>query len=343
NNPGDMLEQFDLTVNAAYMTNGDPNLTFHYFATMTDAENNVNEILTPTAAIVGSNVWIRVENNRVDFNGNHCYVLVEQPLTVNPVPNPIIVSDNGLNTVYVDNSNNVVQPLLLNSSVTGNFIYQWYENGVIISGATSSTYLIQTASIGNVGRLYTVYVKNLDTGCEVLSTSFLVSQSNGVPPPSGVTSQTLSPGSTLGDIVISGTNVQWYASTSGKNSFSTFSTPLPLNTLLVDGTTYYASQTIDGIESAERLPVTVHLTLGVDDNEIVSLRFAPNPVKNDLMLQSVQVLKSVAVYNLLGQKVFEQNCNNTEISIDLSKLATGNYILKAQDETGQKTIRIVKE
>jgi hypothetical protein len=29
--------------------------------------------------------------------------------------------------------------------------------------------------------------------------------------------------------------------------------PLPLTTVIVDGTTYYASQTINGIESIERL------------------------------------------------------------------------------------------
>ena len=85
-NTGDMLELFDLTVNAGYITNGDPNVTLHYYATQADAAVPQNEILTPTTALVGTNVWIRVENNRVDYQGNHCYVLVEQPLKVNPLP-----------------------------------------------------------------------------------------------------------------------------------------------------------------------------------------------------------------------------------------------------------------
>ena len=88
NNPGDMMEVFDLTVNAAYIINGDPNVTLHYFATQADAQNNVvaNEILTPASALVAANVWIRVENTRVDYQGNNCFILVEQPLTVNPLP-----------------------------------------------------------------------------------------------------------------------------------------------------------------------------------------------------------------------------------------------------------------
>jgi gliding motility-associated-like protein len=86
NLPGDMLEVFDLTANATYIINGDPTLTLHYYPTQADALADTNEILNPTAALVGANVWIRVENNRVDYQGNNCYVLVEQPLTVNPLP-----------------------------------------------------------------------------------------------------------------------------------------------------------------------------------------------------------------------------------------------------------------
>jgi gliding motility-associated-like protein len=86
NLPGDMLEVFDLTTNAAFIINGDLTLTLHYYPTQADALADTNEILNPTAALVGNNVWIRVENNRVDYQGNNCYVLVEQPLTVNPLP-----------------------------------------------------------------------------------------------------------------------------------------------------------------------------------------------------------------------------------------------------------------
>ena len=88
NNPGDMLEFFDLTVNAAYILNNDPILTSEYYNSQADAINQVNPIVNPSNALVGDvdpneqSVWIRVENNRVDYLGNNCYVLVEQPLTV---------------------------------------------------------------------------------------------------------------------------------------------------------------------------------------------------------------------------------------------------------------------
>ncbi|WP_333666700.1 T9SS type B sorting domain-containing protein, partial [Flavobacterium sp.] len=86
NNPGDMLEIFDLTINASLIINGDPTLTLHYYPTQADALAGTNQILNPTNALVGHNVWIRVENTNVDYFGNNCFVLVEQPLTVNPLP-----------------------------------------------------------------------------------------------------------------------------------------------------------------------------------------------------------------------------------------------------------------
>ncbi|MFB9088660.1 T9SS type B sorting domain-containing protein, partial [Flavobacterium paronense] len=86
NNTGDLLETFNLTLNASIIINGDPTLVLHYYPTQADALAATNEILNPTAALVGQNIWIRVENNRVDYLGHNCFVLVEQPLTVNPLP-----------------------------------------------------------------------------------------------------------------------------------------------------------------------------------------------------------------------------------------------------------------
>ncbi|MGH1387842.1 virginiamycin B lyase family protein, partial [Kordia sp.] len=55
----------------------------------------------------------------------------------------------------------------------------------------------------------------------------------------------------LDDLQVTGTGIQWYAAATGN-------TTLPNSTLLADGTTYYASQTIAGVESTERLAITVN-------------------------------------------------------------------------------------
>ncbi len=77
--------------------------------------------------------------------------------------------------------------------------------------------------------------------------------SDGPPPaPTGATTQTLCKGKTIGDIAIVGTNIRWYLS-------STTSHLEGSSNLLVNGRTYWASQTLSFCESTNRLAVTVSL------------------------------------------------------------------------------------
>ncbi len=220
-------------------------------------------------------------------------------------------------------------------SISGYGMYEYSLD----NGPHQNSNVFDNVSLG----LHTIHVWDLEGGCGELSIDQVLIAESQVPAPTGLNSQTLPSGSTLANLIVDGQNIQWYASASNKMTLTTNAVPLPLNTVLIDGITYYATQTVGGIESVARLPVTVHLTLGIDENEVFPIQFAPNPVENNLALQSTQVLKSVTVYTILGQKVFEQNYDANYINIDLSHLTTGNYILKAQGENGQKTIRIIKE
>jgi hypothetical protein len=51
----------------------------------------------------------------------------------------------------------------------------------------------------------------------------------------------------------SGSNIKWYAASTGGSALAT-------STTLVNGTTYYASQTVNGVESTSRLAVTATVT-----------------------------------------------------------------------------------
>jgi hypothetical protein len=68
--------------------------------------------------------------------------------------------------------------------------------------------------------------------------------------PTGSASQTFCAGALLSQLSATGTSIQWYANTTG-------GTPLSGTTALTNGLTYYASQTVSGVESTNRLAVTV--------------------------------------------------------------------------------------
>ncbi|MCC9018004.1 T9SS type A sorting domain-containing protein [Flavobacterium lipolyticum] len=155
------------------------------------------------------------------------------------------------------------------------------------------------------------------------------------------------PGQTLGDLVIEGQNIKWYSTkglSTGKTS-KTSETPLPPNTILVDGVTYYASQTIDGIESTERLAVTakVNGSLATPDFVLQDFRFYPNPVQHNLSIQNPSVIDKIELISVSGKTILTKSINHTQSEIDLSNVATGFYFLKVKAEGQIKTIKIVKK
>jgi hypothetical protein len=70
--------------------------------------------------------------------------------------------------------------------------------------------------------------------------------------PTGAANQSFCAGATLAQLSATGTAIQWYATPTG-------GTALPSTTVMVSGTTYYATQTVNGLESTNRLAVTVTL------------------------------------------------------------------------------------
>jgi Concanavalin A-like lectin/glucanases superfamily/Secretion system C-terminal sorting domain/Ig-like domain CHU_C associated len=72
---------------------------------------------------------------------------------------------------------------------------------------------------------------------------------NPTPTPAGTPSQYFCNGATIANLTATGTNIQWYAASSG-------GTALDPTTALTNGTTYYATQTISACESINRLAVT---------------------------------------------------------------------------------------
>ena len=126
-------------------------------------------------------------------------------------------------------------------TATGSSI-RWY------SVPTGGSPLVSTTLLVN-GNHY--YASQTITGCESSSRFDVTVSINSTPPvPTGISPQTFCTGSltTVADLVATGTAIQWYL-------FSIGGSPLPTTTVLGNGIHYYASQTINGCESATRLDV----------------------------------------------------------------------------------------
>ena len=77
------------------------------------------------------------------------------------------------------------------------------------------------------------------------------------------------------------------------------------------------------------------------DNDYFSIY--PNPVKNELNLSIKQaiIIYSLSIYNTLGQQV--QTTTNSEKTIDVNGLKTGNYIMKFTTDKGRLSSKFVKD
>lgn len=158
------------------------------------------------------------------------------------------------------------------------------------------------------------------------------------PAPTGDAEQTFQEGATLADIVVDPSNVTWFASEADALAGTN---PLPLNTLLEDGETYYAVNIVDGCLSAP-FAVTVTITLGLNDFDNSSFSYYPNPTDNILYLDYNQTISEVVISNLLGQTVLTQKTNATSVEVDLSTLSNATYLVKIVSEGNTKTVKVIK-
>ncbi|MFM2145843.1 MAG: hypothetical protein RL732_679, partial [Bacteroidota bacterium] len=118
-----------------------------------------------------------------------------------------------------------------------------------ISGATSATYSFVTASADN-GKLFRAVWTNSIGSSISNSAQLTVKTAPAAPTGSSLLSYCFLP--TVADLSANGTSLKWYGAATG-------GTALASTTTLVNGSHYYASQTVNGCESVNRLDVTASI------------------------------------------------------------------------------------
>ncbi len=154
------------------------------------------------------------------------------------------------------------------------------------------------------------------------------------PAPAGEAIQVFTEGQTLNDLAVEGENLMWFSDPEG-------TIPLPPSTVLTDGTTYYAQQTLDGCPG-EMLAVTAVLELGVAGQALPNLNYYPNPVVDVLTLRNPEIMESATVLNLKGQIVSQATVMGTTAQIDCSNLADGIYFIKIRTAKATGVLKVLK-
>src|SRR5690606_20827689 len=106
---------------------------------------------------------------------------------------------------------------------------------------------------------------------------------------------------------------------------------------LIDGETYYVTQTINGCES-EMLSIVVSQALSLSGFGQVSFKLYPNPVSDILNISlGNEEITEISVINLLGQKVLSTKGGTGNITMDVSQLEAGTYIVQISTGSGKSS------
>ncbi|MDB4108023.1 DUF5011 domain-containing protein [Flavobacteriaceae bacterium] len=115
----------------------------------------------------------------------------------------------------------------------------------------------------------------------------------------------------------------------------------PVNTAVVGEYTITYNVSDAAGNNAVQVTRTVNVVeiLGLDSTELNKVSVYPNPTASKWTIESSTIIKTLTLFNLLGQKVLEQTANEMEVNIDVSDLKTGVYLLKINNTTIKRVIK----
>ncbi len=305
-----------ITFNTPYNWDGVSNIVLDIRSTGADSTNNSSTYYTATA----DNKTITSVTSTT-FASSNAYVASNPTGTL---------SLKRLNTTF-DWTSNVANPITWSPTTN---LYTDVSGTVPYTGTNASTVYFKSNTVGTTS--YTATATSVNTCTQSASVSVTVTTTVA---PTGTSPQTFNAGQTLADLVVTGSNIVWYASASEASSATN---PLPSSTPLVDNTTYYATQTVSGCPSTASLGVLVQAALNTNGFDLTKFKFYPNPVHDVLNIDYAQNISKVEVYNAVGQLVSVRSQSGTSTKVNMSGLSDGVYLIKLSSENTTQVIRVVK-
>ena len=173
NNPGDLQEVFDLTVNEVYIINGQPGVTATYYDSLSNAESGLSPIINPTAYNSPTQtIYVRVTD---DVTG--CFIIVNFDIVVNPAPQAtpitdfIVCEDNTTGVYPFDLESKTTE--ILNGQDPSLFSVTYYESQADADNLMSPLSSPYVNTLANPQQIF-VAITNIVSGCSISTPSFYI-------------------------------------------------------------------------------------------------------------------------------------------------------------------------
>ena len=258
--------------------------------------------------------------------------------------NPAIISNTANGTyIFTPDAGQCASSITLTTEITALTVPDFAQIPAFCSGSVAPV-LASASPNGITGTWNPAIVSNTQNGTYIFtpdagqcaSAVTLATAVNTTLRPAGTGVQDFTAGQSLANFTVSGQNIKWYdAPIAGSE--------LQSSQLIVAGMTYYASQTVNGCESSERLAVTAGIDLGADSFVMSQLKYYPNPTDQVLNFENGEAVSTVAVFNFLGQQVLRAVPNASQFKLDVSGLPSGTYMARIASGNNTKTVKIIKK
>ncbi|MCB0516495.1 MAG: T9SS type A sorting domain-containing protein [Bacteroidetes bacterium] len=80
---------------------------------------------------------------------------------------------------------------------------------------------------------------------------------------------------------------------------------------------------------------TTDVSTGISSFETINFSVSPNPATSNVLLQADEAFVNVAVLDISGRAILQQNCNTNNLQLDIEGLSSGLYLVRAQMENGK--------
>lgn len=263
--------------------------------------NGLISVTLPTNASSGNSYLIRVNSSNPIITGSGLSLL-----SIKSLPPAAIISPGSAISFCAGGS-----VTLTSNAANGN---QWYKDGVVISGATATTYIANAS--GNYTAKVTV------NGCESAASNAIVVTVNAIPATPTITQS----GNDLVSSAVSGN--QWYinnviiAGATGKNY-----TPTTSGNYTVQVTLNNCTSTFSNVFN---FIVTNIPNIDVFGNQV---KIFPNPVNDKLVITRSNTLTglNIRLFDINGKELKTISSGSSRIEIEMATYAGGAYIIWIED------------
>ncbi len=82
--------------------------------------------------------------------------------------------------------------------------------------------------------------------------------------------------------------------------------------------------------------------LGIEDFNLIKIDAHPNPVTTLLTLTSEESIRSISIYNTIGQLIYSEELNALTTTVNMANYQTGMYFVSISNDSASQVINILK-